>query len=181
MEMPAMRKIPQLHMRRTLESLPELLVPDGYALRALTSDDWYPWTQLMMENGELGEWTIERSAPLFEAGSPLLLDGSFFATWHGEPVATAQLNRHANPPYAPELELGWVAASLRHRRHGLGYAVCLAVLRYAAAAGYRTIFLRTDDHRLPAIHTYLKLGFEPWLFDSTAPERWRSVRERLGS
>jgi mycothiol synthase len=168
-------------MRHTLEDLPELIVPDGYALRTLRPEDWHVWTKLMQENGELGEWTVERSAALFAAESSMEFDGSFFATWQDEPVATAQLNRHANPPYVPEHELGWVAASPRYRGHGLGYAVCLAVLRYAAAAGYRSIFLRTDDHRLPAIHTYFKLGFEPWLFDPTAPERWRAIRERLGN
>jgi mycothiol synthase len=167
-------------MRRTLANLPELSVPDGYALRALTPDDWHPWTKLMQENGELGEWTTLRSAPLFAPGSPLMLDGSFFVSWQAVPVATAQLNRHSSPPYAPEPELGWVAASPHHRGHGLGYAVCLAVLRYAAAAGFSSIFLRTDDHRLPAIYTYFKLGFEPWLYDPTAPERWRSLRQKLG-
>jgi mycothiol synthase len=174
-----MRRIPQLHMRHLLENLPELTVPDDYALRTLTPEDWHSWTMLMQENGELGEWTIDRSAPLFAPGSSLIFDGSFFATWQGEPVATAQINRHADPTYGPEPELGWVAASPRHRGHGLGYAVCLAVLRYATAAGFPSIFLRTDDHRSPAIRTYLKLGFEPWLFDSTAAERWRAIQQRL--
>jgi GNAT superfamily N-acetyltransferase len=162
-------------MRRRLESLPELSVPSGYELRALTANDWLAWTKLMVENGELGEWTLERSAPLFAPGSSMVFDGSFFATWQGMPVATAQLNRHSQPPYAPEPELGWVAVSPAHRSRGLGYAVCLAVLHHAARMGFPSIFLRTDDHRRPAIRTYFKLDFEPWLFDDTAAGRWRAM------
>jgi mycothiol synthase len=162
-------------MRRRLENLPERSIPSGYELRPLMANDWLAWTQLMLENGELGEWTLERSAPLFAPGSSMVFEGSFFVTWQGLPVATAQLNRHTRPPYAPEPELGWVAASPAHRGHGLGYAVCLAVLRHAARLEFPSIFLRTDDHRLPAIRTYLKLGFEPWLFNDTAAERWRAI------
>jgi mycothiol synthase len=167
-------------MRHNLGNLPELIVPAGYELRTLTPDDWQAWTTLMVENAELGEWTLGRSAPMFGCGAPLVFEGSYFATCQGHPVATAQLQLHLESTYAPEPELGWVAASPNHRGHGLGYAVCLAVLRHAAA-GFSSIFLRTDDHRLPAIRTYFKLGFEPWLIDETAPERWRKIRTLVTS
>jgi mycothiol synthase len=174
-------RIPQLHMRHYLGNLPDLSVPAGYGLRTFRPNDWPAWTNLMVENAELGEWTLERSAPLFAPDSPLVFEGSFFATWQGTPVATAQLRCRTDPPYAPEPELGWVAASPEHRGHGLGYVVCLAVLRHAAQLGFSSIFLRTDDHRLPAIWTYFKLGFEPWLFDDTAAERWRTISHILDS
>lgn len=171
--------LPQLHMRRVLASLPELALPPEYRLRTFGPDDAAPWVGLLSENGELGEWSLERAAPYFAADRRMVLDGSFFVTHDGEPVATAQLHLHLDA-YAPLPELGWVAASPRHRGHGLGYVVCLAVLRYAASAGHREIFLRTDDFRLPAIRTYLKLGFEPWLFDLSAPDRWREIYQKLG-
>ena len=173
-------QLPQLHMRRSLTSLPELAVPRGYALRAFGPNDAAPWAGLLSENGELGEWSLERAAPYFAADRRMVLDGSFFVTRDGEPVATAQLHLHLDDAYAPVPELGWVAASPRHRGHGIGYVVCLAVLRYAASVGHSEIFLRTDDFRLPAIRTYVKLGFQPWLFDPSATDRWAAIYQKLG-
>jgi mycothiol synthase len=46
-------------------------------------------------------------------------------------------------------------------------------------AGYEEIYLRTDDHRLPAIKTYLKLGWEPFLCAPDMAERWRTVCQQL--
>lgn len=174
-------RIPQLRMRRSLQSLPELVVPEGYRLRAFRPDDAPALASLLQQNGELGEWSVERAARYFAPGSGVVLGGSFFVTKDDEPVATAQLQLHSNDAYAPLPELGWVAASPRYRGRGLGYVVCLAVMRSAAAAGHRDIFLLTDDHRLPAIRTYFKLGFEPWMSDPTAPDRWRAVKEAIGS
>ncbi len=45
--------------------------------------------------------------------------------------------------------------------------------RLVLAAGYRCICLQTDDFRLPAIRTYLKLGFEPLSRDPDTDARWR--------
>jgi hypothetical protein len=56
--------------------------------------------------------------------------------------------------------------------------VCLVVLQRATAHKLQ-VFLRTDDHRYPAIATYLRLGFEPWLRDPTAEKRWQVVRAAL--
>lgn len=169
----------QLYLRRPLEDLPELVVPEGYGLRTHTHDDLQAWTKIMSDNGSFGPWPVDRSLPLFGTRSPVVFEGSFFVTHAGEPVATAQLHHQTRRPHAPAAELGWVAVSPAHQGRGLGYVVCLAVLRYAASVGYPEIFLRTEDERLPAIRTYLKLGFEPWMIEPSAPERWRLIHQRL--
>jgi mycothiol synthase len=162
-------------MRRRLSDLPDPLVPDGYALRPLALADLPAWVELMQRNGELGSWTRERAAALFDG--QMDLDASFVVTRGAAAVATAQLNPHRLDDYAPTPELGWVAADPAHRGRGLGRAVCLAVLRSAGAAGHGEIFLRTDDHRRPAIRLYRSLGFVPWLRDPTSAERWRAIDE----
>ena len=43
-----------------------------------------------------------------------------------------------------------------------------------------SVVLFTDDHRLAAIKTYLKLGFEPQMVHDSHPERWREVLAKLG-
>lgn len=169
----------QLHMRRDLEDLPVLEVPDGYHLRTVRREDLDGWTSLLNQNGELGEWDRERSGRLFADGSPMPLSGAFVVEAHGALAATAQLHLHADDKYAPWPELGWVAALPEYRGRGLGRLVCLAVLHHAAELGHPGIFLMTDDHRLPAIRTYLGLGFQPWMYDETAPGRWGEVLKLL--
>ena len=167
--------LPQLHMRRDLDHLPEFAIPAGYALRPFTEDDAPVLAALLVENAELGEWNLERASRYFAADSPCVLASSFFVIRDEVAIATAQLDLHREDTYAPTPELGWVAARPAHQGHGLGYVVCLAVMQHAAALGHHEIFLRTDDHRLPAIRTYLKLGFRPWLYDETAAERWQKL------
>jgi len=162
-------------MRRSLAVLPELVVPEPYTLLTLERDDITAWAALLGQNGEFGEWSVEQATPYFGPDSHMPLAGSFFLTQHGEPVATAQLHLNPDGPYTPVPELGWVAVSLAHRGHRLGSVVSLAVLHYAASTGHREVFLQTDDHRVAAIKMYLRLGFEPWMHDPTAPERWRAV------
>ena len=170
---------PQLHMRRALADLPPVVVPDGYALRCFRPGDEQAWATLMAGNGELGEWNVEKAAAYFAADSRMPLDGAFFITVDGVPVATAQLHLKPGGTYAPTPEVGWVAVHPAHQGRRLAAVVSLAVMHYAAAQGHREVYLLTDDWRLAAVKTYLNLGFEPWLVDATAPERWRAVREQL--
>jgi mycothiol synthase len=171
--------IPQLHMRRILDDLPALQLPDGYGLRTLRREDAAAWAALLDANGELGAWNEERATPYFASTSPMPLAGSFVATMNGLPVATAQLHVHPDDEYAPLAELGWVAVRPEHRGRRLGSAVCLAVMHYAKATGYRELFLRTDDGRLPAIGLYLRLGWQPWMRDASSPDRWRHILAKL--
>jgi mycothiol synthase len=169
-------------MRRHLHDLPAVSVPPGYALRSLTPEDMAEWTSLLARNGELGEWGIDRARPLFAPDSPMPLSGSFFVTKDGHAVATAQLHLQlGDSPYRPIPELGWVAVLPGHRGHRLGEAVCLAVLHYARGHGHQSVYLCTDDFRLPAIRTYLRLEFEPWMYDPTAPDRWAAVYRLLNA
>lgn len=175
-------EFPQLRMlRRDLRNLPEIEVPEGYTLRNLTRDDLEVWTALLHENQGFGEWPIERSMPLFGPSSDVIFTGSYVLTKDGTPVAAALLHHQTKRPDAPSAQLGWVAVSPRFQGKGLAYVVCLAVLRAAAALGDDAMFLGTEDFRLPAIYTYLKLGFEPWLYDWRTAARWKRILEILAS
>ena len=170
---------PQLQMKRSLSDVPPLDVPPEYALRHFMPGDAHGWAALMARNGELGEWDIARAEPYFATESRMPLEGAFFITAGETPVATAQLHLKPEGLYAPIPELGWVAVDPAHQGRGLGAVASLAVMHYAASRGHREIFLLTDDWRLPAIRTYLKLGFEPWLADASHPDRWRRIFEEL--
>ena len=45
--------------------------------------------------------------------------------------------------------------------------------------GYRAYSLLTDDFRLPAVSTYLKLGWQPLLYLEDMEGRWRALADIL--
>ncbi len=152
----------------------------GYDVRAIRADDRDAWVALMQANGELGEWSAERAERQF-AEDRTALAASVLVLCEALPVATAQLNLHRDDGYAPAVELGWVAVHPAHRGRGLGHLVCAEVMDRARMRDHRAIFLRTDDHRLPAIAIYLRLGFTPWpREDPDAAARWAAVLRQIG-
>lgn len=72
------------------------------------------------------------------------------------------------------IELTWVAVVPGCQGQGLAAAICTEVIALALAAGFSEVALTTRDDRLAALKTYLNLGFEP-VVDETTRDRWRSV------
>ena len=97
----------------------------------------------------------------------------------GALVATSIAQHRATPLHPRGGEVGWIAADPEHKGRGLGLAVTAAAVARFIAAGYRRIYLMTDDFRLPAIAVYLKLGFEPFFYAPDMADRWAAVRKQL--
>ena len=76
-------------------------------------------------------------------------------------------------------ELGWVAADPEHRGKRLGYAVCAITIKRILQAGYKHIYLLTDDFRLPALKIYLKQGWIPYINDAAMKKRWKNIFKEL--
>ncbi|MGQ9661296.1 MAG: GNAT family N-acetyltransferase [Kiritimatiellia bacterium] len=171
---------PQLQMvwptrRSDLPVLPSL--PDGYVLRAFRPGEEERHALLMVQAGFV-EWTAARLPDVLKK----LLPGGFLVIEHvpsGQLVSTAMATHNPSDLHPLGGELGWVAGDPRHRRKGLGITVCAAATRCFLESGYRDIYLRTDDWRLPAIKMYLKLGFVPFFFGAGIEPRWRSVYAKL--
>ncbi len=66
------------------------------------------------------------------------------------------------------------------RGRKLGRAVCARVLQYLKENGCTQIVLTTDDFRIPAIKTYLSLGFQPVQNNEEMRRRWGAILSRLG-
>jgi mycothiol synthase len=73
-----------------------------------------------------------------------------------------------------------VAVRPGHQGKRLGYWVGLAAMHQMAREGARRAILRTDDFRIPAIKTYLRLGFEPLLTHKNQRQRWLAVLDEIG-
>lgn len=171
----------QLRMRWPAPLLASLLpinLPDGYQLRCFASTDEADYIALMDKAGFTG-WT---STNIEDMQRVLLPDGFFLIehTASGTLVATAMATHKPIQGYPNGAELGWVAADPAHASKGLGFAVCAAVINRFQRAGYRDIYLWTDDARLPALKTYLKMGFVPDIYQASHEARWHDVMEKLG-
>jgi ribosomal protein S18 acetylase RimI-like enzyme len=78
--------------------------------------------------------------------------------------------------------VSWVGIRPEFQGRRLGAALIAACLGAARARGLKTVFLVTDDHRVPAIRTYLRAGFRPCLssWDWTHTPRWARLHRSLG-
>ena len=174
---------PQLQMvwpvgRRAAPAVPP--TPAGYALRARNQGDVDVQAYVtLLRTAGFETWDEAKAQRVFET---MLPDGLFFAvhTGSGALAATAAAQVIPCPDHPCGAQLGWVAADPAHRGQGLGYLVCAAVTRRLLAERPASMYLLTDDVRLPAIHVYLKLGWIPFLCQPDMAERWRVVCAGLG-
>lgn len=163
---------------RLLETPPMPKVPGDYHLRCYTDTDEARYLGLMKKAGFEG-WDHEKLQDVLRS----VLPGGFFVIEHhpsGEIVAAAMAVHRPTAEHPFGGELGWVAGDPAHSGKGLGLAVCAAATARLLRGGYRNIYLLTDDWRLPALKTYLKLGYEPVLYKEDMAERWQKVFARLG-
>jgi mycothiol synthase len=174
---------PQLRMEirglaEHASSSPEPAPPPGYDLRTFRPGDEDAWLALL-QSGEFGAWTRTRlDLMLKHPHVRVPPDGIFFATLDDRPVGTASTYLHPTVD-GVDPEVGWVVVAPDHRGRGLGLLVCRSVLKFVARLGYRHAYLLTDDFRLPAIRTYLRLGFEPAPVDRGHPARWAAIHNQL--
>jgi mycothiol synthase len=158
-----------------LNAPPAVWLPPGYALRTYRRGDEPRFYEVMELAGWPG-WNDEKLRPWV---SRVLPEGWFMAIDEksSEIVATAMALHSEVCPSGGEL--GWLAGDPAHAGKGLGMAVSAAVTARFIHAGYRHIHLYTEDWRLPALKTYLKLGYIPLLHTPEMPERWRAVCVQL--
>jgi mycothiol synthase len=162
--------------RESLEGLPILEVPHGLALRTFHGGDEGCWARLM--TGAIGVWDEASTGRLFLGDPGVREEGIFFLGTGEDCVATATDKR------LPESEVGYlhmVAVAPRYRGRGFGRCISLAALNHMRDRACLKAVLDTDDFRLPAIATYLALGFVPDMLEADHAERWRAIFAELGA
>jgi mycothiol synthase len=158
-----------------LHEVPLVEIPPGFRLRTYQPSDEVAYFEL------LGRASL-RPYPL-QAWSTFLLPDGFFVIEEessGKLVATCFAAHHPTPRHPFAGQLGWLAADRDYAGRGLGYTATAAVTRRLISAGYRRIYLTTDDFRLAAIKIYLKMGWVPLLYQEDMAGRWKAVCEKLG-
>lgn len=166
----------QLHMvwpEHLLDAPPRVQLPSGYLLRTYQLGDEARFFKVMELAGWPG-WSDEKLQPWRER----ILPQGWFMVAHNassEVVATAMAFRDRLEFGRQGGEIGWVACIPGHRGKGLGMVVSAVATTRLIEEGYRYIHLYTEDWRLAALKTYLKLGYIPFLYAPDMLERWRSI------
>ena len=155
-------------------------IRNGFLIRPFQSGDEYGLLQLRHLAGECldcSEEDVGRTAL-----DQVVNGGLFLAIKQdtGQIVgsAIAKDNASSYPFHGGSLHAVFVDPAFRGFHLGAGLAA--TVTHHLVEAAYTDIFLTTDDHRLPALKTYLGLGWSPIVFDKEHEERWRSVFSKLG-
>ena len=173
-------RLPQLRMQfRAFAALQPVSLPPGYTLATLVEREVSEWGAVLHATGQLGAWDLARAERCLDDPRPVVPEGTYLILHRDRAVATACTVLPT--PAEPRAELGWVAVAPAHQGHGLGLPVCRAVLWYARSRAWPVAILNTDDWRLAAIKTYLRLGFEPELTHDSHDARWREIRRRLAA
>ena len=169
----------QLRMvRPDLDNLPKLELPPGYDMRTYREGDEVHWANIISDSFGGKQRTAEDTRNEITGQERFVPDGFYFATHDGTPVGTACAWRQT----VDETEVGYVhmvGVASAHTGHKLGKWVSLAVLIYFRDYGFRCAMLDTDDFRIPAIKTYLNLGFVPVYIEDGQPKRWQVIFEKL--
>ncbi len=161
-----------------LSTPPTPQVPLGYRLRTFQPEDKADFYHLMALVG----WTHWGDDMLQEQSDRIIPENWILAVESSsDKLVASTMGLRNRPDHKPfDGELGWVAANPDHTGRGLGMAVCAAATAGLIRSGYQKIHLFTDDHRLPAIKTYLRLGYIPLLYLPDMAERWRIICAQLG-
>ncbi len=169
----------QLYMRKnTLDDLSALstmmkTLPSDISLhthRAGDNEEWEALIELCF--GE--HYGFEQNVSSCKGYDPSYV---FYLERNGENIAvSAAVN---NPDFPEEGWLHFVGVAPSARGNGLAAHIVLAALYCFYARGFKSVLLSTDDFRIPAIKTYLSLGFEPIMLDESHPERWHKVMNAI--
>lgn len=172
---------PQLCMKRlNLDDLPEIELPGGYTIRSSREGDGQHWARIVREafaDDSYDESRFDRDMKAHAAYRPERI--FFVCASDGLPCATASAYRQES--FGRDAGyLHYVGVCPAHTGKRLGTAVSLAALNKFRSEGLQSAVLETDDFRLPAIKTYLNLGFSPLIVHENQPERWNAVFAKLG-
>lgn len=160
-----------------LDQPPAVSVPAEYRLRTYRPGDEPNFFHVMSLAG-FENWDMPKLLPWLQKVLP---EGWFLVEHEAtqQIVATAMAVHNPSQYYPFGGELGWVAAHPDHTGLGLGRVVCAAVTARLLRSGYTNIYLNTDEERLPAIKTYLNLGYRPVVITADMPARWEAVCQKL--
>ena len=148
------------------------------AVEKLTRQDF---SRSMLQHNQEFQRFVRNGVPVsYRDAKGQLAPGTPLFALQGERIVAAAGVYGRSVAGVTSWEVGWVACHPCHAGKGLGRAATAAAVQAALTLERRPIVLKTDDHRIAAVKSYLRLGFVPEYGHPTYPSRWEAVFAKLG-
>ena len=161
-------------LRPQLDELPAIPpLPSGYTLRTFADGDMPSLIATLAESFR-EYWDEARVARELTAAPDVQ---TVYVVAHGDRVIGTASSRFVPARYPEAGYIHWVGVASEHVRRGIASALLVRVLHEFVERGYPAAVLETDDFRIPAIRSYMKLGFVP-VYDVRGEDhraRWSKV------
>ncbi|MBW3622150.1 MAG: GNAT family N-acetyltransferase [Armatimonadetes bacterium] len=173
-ELPPLPRGQQIRFYRAdLSDLPELEVPPGYSFRCYRPGDEADWAEVLTASFPGDTWTVEKIEKEFTKTEKFRPERICIAEHEGKIAGVAAAWEQGEPEWG---YVHWVGVHPEHQGKRLGRLLTLGTLHRFRVEGKRKVYLDTDEPRIPAIATYLSLGFQPDLRLATHREMWERVQ-----
>jgi len=136
--------------------------------REALKDTLIPLTEKRYDDAELNNIIIHKPG--------VRLEGIFLAEENGEIVGTTTGYFNGDGISGT---LHMVSVLPKANGKGLGKVLCQHAMQYLTKNGCDEVVLNTDDFRLPAIKTYLRLGFKPIIASEEMQARWDAIYKEI--
>lgn len=168
--------IPSLVMfKNNLEDLPKIKLPEGFKIRSFRLGEEKEWEKIINASFEY-ESNFNKE---IKSNENFKTERVCFVCNGDTPVSTAT----AWYDHGFDKNVGYlhmVGMLPEYAGKGLGLQASLATLYVMKREGRRSAVLNTDDFRIPAIITYLRLGFMPQFTHVSHIERWKKLLVQVG-
>ena len=170
--------LPCIAMRRGPAPLPPFELPEGIRLFPFLEPGGAAVWEHIVNTAFGREMSFDRTMRSEDAFRP---ERVIFLARGDQPVAVAAAWQRAKYP-AGTGYLHYVGVLPEARGQALGYWVSLAALHQMRREGNELAVLETHDERIPAIKTYLKLGFVPDMESHPSyPARWEAIMAQINT
>ena len=155
----------------------EIVIPEGFHLRTYKEKDKKGLLDIFSLSG-LADWNESELETII---SSFLPHGFFVVVENDSEKIVAPMGaRHTPNKVHPNAgDIGWLCSHPSYSGKGLGYIAAAAATNRLIEIGYSNIYVNTDDYRLPAIKIFLKLGYQPLMYNSNIEDRWRLIFENF--
>jgi len=147
------------------------------AIKGYSSDLEEKCISLLNSVGSLGFWDQSRFQKKILNTVDNAKNDIFIVSSSVSPVGFAVL--HKKTLSNGLREVGYIAVRPENRGKRLGYELIIHILTEMKKRGIEQAYLRTDSFRIPAIKTYLKCGFYPYIKNESEKKRWQSVMKAI--
>ena len=155
--------------------IPEAKIAEGFTVREMRPGEEADWSYCCLNSFDIESVSPEHYEKMMAHDEGVRMCDVFFACKDDKPVGTAAARTENGKPF-----LHFVAVNPDYRGHKLALPVICAVISRHIELGGEGCYLWTDDWRVPAVKSYLNLGFRPVLFNEGAREAWEKELSLLG-